>query len=213
MADKKGSSTAKFVANYFKEQDNASSDEEHGKVESFEFADFEPFMASFRRYRMELSETEKQAQMFKGLSNIRANTHMANMIEKMFDYDLEVSDLERDLLSVKEKMEPIFNFIDLSFQRFDDPFDDNAATLLKKLNELRRYYDRKSTLNVHHSETIIDIFRFCVRKDRVLSKALDGDFTGFDFDFETKQTPEMDATINIGPQPKSMEVELQLFCK
>ena len=63
---------------------------------------------------------------------------MANLIEKMFDYDLEVSDLERELFSVKEKMEPIFNFIDLSFQRFDGPFNDNVTTLLKKLNELRR---------------------------------------------------------------------------
>ena len=66
-------------------------------------------------------------------------------------------------------------------QRLDGPIDNNFAILLKKLNELRQYYDRKSTLNVHHSEIIIDIFRFCARKDRVLSQALDGDFTGFEF--------------------------------
>ena len=66
-----------------------------------------------------------------------------------------------------------------------------------------------ATLNVHHSETIIDTFRFCTRKGRVLSKALDGDFTGCDFDFETKQAPEMDATINIEPQLKSMAADSQ----
>ena len=60
-------------------------------------------MASFRRYRAELSETEKQSQRFKGLCNIRANAQMRNIIEKMFDYDLEVGDLERDLYSEKEK--------------------------------------------------------------------------------------------------------------
>ena len=84
-------------------QDYASSDEEHGKVESFEFADFESFLASFRRYTAELSDTEKQSQMFKGLCNIRENAHLRNILEKMFDYDLEVGDLKRDLFSVKEK--------------------------------------------------------------------------------------------------------------
>ena len=41
---------------------------------------------------------------------------MPNIMSKMFDYNLEVGDVEKDLLSVKEKMEPIFYFIDLSFQ-------------------------------------------------------------------------------------------------
>ena len=44
MAARKGTRTAYVVANYF-----ASSDEEQEEVETFEFADFEPFMASFRR--------------------------------------------------------------------------------------------------------------------------------------------------------------------
>ena len=96
----KGSNLAVYVANYFKAQDNASSNEEHGEVESFEFADFKPFLALCRQYRLELSETEKQVQMFKGLSNIRANGHMVNIIEKMFNFDIEVSESERDLFSV-----------------------------------------------------------------------------------------------------------------
>ena len=77
--------------------------------------------------------------------------------------------------------------------------------MFKKLNELRRYYDRKSTLNVHHSENIIDIFKFSVRNDKVLSQGLGGDFT--EFDFEAKQNSEMDETSYVAPQPKSMEVE------
>ena len=65
MAARKGTRAAYVVANYF-----ASSDEEQEEVESFEFADFEPFMASFRLYRLELSETEKQQLMHKGLCKI-----------------------------------------------------------------------------------------------------------------------------------------------
>ena len=40
---------------------------------NFWLADFEPFMAPFHCYRWELLETEKQAQMCKGLNNLRAN--------------------------------------------------------------------------------------------------------------------------------------------
>ena len=57
MATRKGSNTAVYIANYLK--DNASSDEEQGEVETFEFANFEPFMALFRPYRLELSEAEQ----------------------------------------------------------------------------------------------------------------------------------------------------------
>ena len=126
----------------------------------------------------------------------------------MFDLDLEVSDLERDLSLIKKKMEVIFNFIDLSFQMYDGSFDDNVATLLKKLNELRRYYDKKSTLNVHHREDVIDIFRFCVRKDMILSAVLNSNFEGFDFQ-EALKTSAMDVAVNVTTQPKFMEVESQ----
>ena len=54
----------------------------------------------------------------------------------MFDLDLEVSDLERDLSLIKKKMEVIFNFIDLSFQMYDGSFDDNVNvtfTIVRKL--------------------------------------------------------------------------------
>ena len=117
----------------------------------------------------------------------------------MFNFELEVSDLERDLFSVKEKMELIFNFIDLSFQLCNSPVNNNAATLLKKLNELMRYYDKKSTLNVHHSETIIDIFRFCVRKDMILSAALNSDFVGFVFK-GALETSAMDVAVSATTQ-------------
>ena len=64
----------------------------------------------------------------------------------MFDFDLEVSDLENDLFSVQEKLELIFNFMDLFFQLYDGPNDPMFTSLLKKMNNLRRYYDKKSNI-------------------------------------------------------------------
>ena len=60
----------------------------------------------------------------------------------MFDYDLELVDIVRNVFNVKDKLELIFNFMDISFQLMDGPMDINIANLLKKMNELRKYYDR-----------------------------------------------------------------------
>ena len=111
---------------------------------------------------------------------------MPYIMSKMFDFDLEIADIEKDLLSVREKMEPIFNFIDISFQLIDSPVDEKVE-LLRKLNALREYYDKKSTLNNSHSETIVDLFRVCARKDKILSQALEGDYTGFIFNDDLQQ--------------------------
>ena len=106
---------------------------------------------------------------------------MRNIMQKMFDYDLEVSNLEKEIFIVREKIEPIFNFIDVSFQLLEGPFDKAVALLNKKLTKLRNYYDKKATLNMAQSQDIVDLFRFCARKDRVLSQTLHGDFSGFTF--------------------------------
>ena len=90
--------------------------------------------------------------MNKSLNDLRANGHMKRIIEKMFDFDIKVVELEKELFSVKEKMEPIFNFIDLSFQLFSGPIDGNVATLFKQINGLQRYILTVKQLNDHHSE-------------------------------------------------------------
>ena len=41
---------------------------------------------------------------------------MRGFIDKMFDYHLEVAELEREIFSIPAKMEIKFNYIDLSFQ-------------------------------------------------------------------------------------------------
>ena len=90
-----------------------------------------------------MTQVEKEDILVRGLINLRENPHMRDIMIKMFDYDLEISDLEKEIFIVKEKIEPIFNFIDVSFQLLDGPFDKAVALLNKKMGKLRNYYDKK----------------------------------------------------------------------
>jgi len=85
--------------------------------------------------------------------------------------------------------------------------DGTIANLLKKMNELRKYFDRKSTLNRIHSESIIDIFRTCVRKDNVLASALESNFEGY-FN-KREEESRMDLVEISTTLPRFMEVEEQ----
>jgi len=166
MAGKVGTKARVVVANYF--ASSSDEDQEIEEVANLQFPDFEPFYASFRRYRKELNVTEVKQLINNGLINIRENPLIIEIVQTMFDYDLEVDDIVRDVFNVKDKLELIFNFMDISFQSMEGPMDANIANLLKRMNELRKYYDRKSTLNRSHSESIVDIFRTCVRKTSFL---------------------------------------------
>ena len=138
---RKSSTDAAFIAKYIDEQ-NKSSDEEP-EIEVFESPDYDPFVAKFRKINPGLSVEDREDILMRGLINLRTNPHMRNIIQKMFDYDLEESDIE-ELLMDKEKLEPIFNFIDVTFQLLDGPFDKAVALLNKKLSKLRKYYDQKN---------------------------------------------------------------------
>ena len=62
-----------------------------------------------------------------------------------------------------------------------------VESLLRKLNALREYYDKNPLSTTVNSEIIVDLFRVCARKDKILSQALEGDFTGFIFDDDLQQ--------------------------
>ena len=64
MASKKGSHMDSFVANYLQAQD-ASSEEEKEEIELLECADFDPFMALYRKCKTELPALEKQKFLYK----------------------------------------------------------------------------------------------------------------------------------------------------
>jgi hypothetical protein len=100
----------------------------------------------------------------------------------------------------------MFNFVDVSFQLMAGPMDKNIASLLVKMNELRKYYDRKSTLNCNHNEIIIDLFRTCVRKDTVLSSTLESNFEGY---FDKSDGIAMDVVDNSTMQDPSIDVSGQ----
>ena len=145
MAGRMGTKPKVVIANYFA---SFSEDEkEFEEVFDSQSPDFEQFFASFRRYRKELSSTEVKQLINNGLINIRENPLIIEIVQTLFDFDLEVEDIERDVFSVKDKLELIFNFMDISFQSMEGPMDVTIANLLKRMNELRKYYDRKSTLN------------------------------------------------------------------
>ena len=77
------------------------------------------------------------------------------------------------------------------------------------MSKLRKYYDEKGTLNMAQNESIVDLFRYCARKDRILSQALQGDFSGFTLETLPEPEQEMDTSAE-EPQPKLVGVESQL---
>ena len=82
----------------------------------------------------------------------------------------------------------------------------NVASLLKKMNDLRRYYDKKSTLNCHHSIIIIDIFGTCVRKDMVFLLRYKVIFKGYFT--KREEESEMDVVDTSTTLKRFMEVDL-----
>ena len=113
-------------------------------------------------------------------------------------------------------MELLFNYIDLSFpfQLFptseDMPIitDEAFNTHAKYLHSLRMYYDKKSSLNPEHSERLIDVFRYCIRKDPYLAKQLDQEPAGFD-NTQNMENTQSETNTAIAPLPSLMEVDTQ----
>ena len=63
-------------------------------------------------------------------------------------------------------------------------------------------------LDMDHSEKIIDIFRYCIRKDPYLAKYLDQQTEGVDRN-QNMETAQLGVSTAIAPQPSSMEVDTQ----
>ena len=119
-------------------------DQDTGVVDEIEFPDFSPFMANYRKYKKDMSDTAKIAFMTNGMESIRNNELMRVFIDKMFEYDMEVDELERNIFSIPARMEITFKYIDLSFQLFPLSSDETFKLVARHLKDLRRYYDEKS---------------------------------------------------------------------
>ena len=77
-------------------KNNRASDEDTGIIEGIEFPYFSPFMAYYCKYKKDLSETAKIAFMTNVMESLRNNYLMRVFIRKMFDFDVEVDELERE---------------------------------------------------------------------------------------------------------------------
>ena len=124
-------------------QNNSVSEEETEVPEECEFPDFTPFLARF---------------MSDGMESLRDNALMKGLIERMFDYEQDLALVETEISGQPNRMELVFNYIDLSFQLFPTSSDEAYRTHAKFLHSLRRYYDKKASLNPDHNETIRDVF-------------------------------------------------------
>ena len=96
-------------------QNDSVSEEENVLLEELEFPDFAPFMAKFRKYKKDLSDTAKVVFMSEGMESLRNHELMNRLIERMFGFDREVIKMEGEIFSQPDRMELTFNYIDLSF--------------------------------------------------------------------------------------------------
>ena len=75
------------------------------------------------------------------------------------------------------------------------------------MRDLCKYYDKKACLNLKHTDTIIDVFRFCIRKDQVLSKSLERRTASRETGEPKSDKAHIELETSTHPQTSSMEVD------
>ena len=131
---------------------------------------------------------------------------MPGLIERMFNFELEEV-LEREVFSMPNRMPLVFNYMDLFFQIHQSSTEESYKKAAKMMRDLCKYYDKKACLNLKHTETIIDVFRFCIRKDQVLSKSLDRRTASRETSETKSDTAHIELETSTHPQTSSMEVD------
>ena len=144
--------------------------------------------------------------MTSGIESLRDNVYIQGLIERMFDYDQEITQVESEIFNRPDQMDVVFNYIDLSFQLLPASSDEAYTKHAKYLHILLKYYDVKSSLNMSHSSKIIDVFRYWIWKDPYLAKYLDQQTDGID---KSQNIETAQFNTAFAPQPSSMEVDTQ----
>ena len=67
-------------------------------------------MALFRKYRKDKPEEEITSFMNNGMKSLQNGGYMKDIIDKMFSFDLEVVDIEREIFYKKNLMAIVFNY-------------------------------------------------------------------------------------------------------
>ena len=122
---------------------NSASEEDTEVFEESELPDFTPFMARFRSYKKDLSDINKMTLLTEGMESLRGSDFMADLIEKMFDYERDIGLVESEIFDRPDRMEVVFNDIDHSFQFLPATSDEAYTKHAKYLHSLLRYYDKK----------------------------------------------------------------------
>jgi len=164
-------------------------------------------MATFRKQKSDLTASDKKAWLENGIDECKASELMPFVIQQIFDFEAEESILEREIFSIPEKMALVFNYMDSFFQIQPKITEESFKKAAKMMDKLRRYYDKKACLNSIHTESIIDVFRFCVRKDQLLSRNLERRVTIHETDETKSETAQETSRTNL--QHSDMEVEAQ----
>ena len=81
-------------------------------------------MASYRTHKKDLSEVAKTAMITSGMELCKNHELMPVLIKRMFDFELEVEVLEREVFSLPERMPLAFNYMDLFFQIYPATSDE-----------------------------------------------------------------------------------------
>ena len=66
-------------------------------------------MASFRQYKKDVTVEAKQAMVTSGMEQCKFHELMPVLINRMFNYKLEIDTMERDVFSLPERMPLVFN--------------------------------------------------------------------------------------------------------
>jgi len=188
------------------QHNNSSDDEAHGEDE-ITLHNFPPFMATFRKQKSNLTVDDKKAWLESGIEECKANELLPFIIQQMFDFDIDESILAKDIFAIPEKMALVFNYMDSFFQIQPNNTEESFKKAAALMQNLRRFYDKRACLNTKHTESIIDVFRFCVRKDQLLSRMLERRVTVWETDEMKSETAQEAPTTN--PQQSDMDVEAQ----
>ena len=96
-------------------------------VEEGHLVDFTPFVARFRTYKRDLSDTNKFVLMSTGMESLRDSVYMKGLIERLFDFERDIALVESEIFDQPERMDVVFNYIDLSFQLLPATSDEASA--------------------------------------------------------------------------------------
>ena len=163
-------------------------------------------MANFRKQKSNITVEDKKDWLESGMEQCKANELLLFIIREVFDFEKEESILAREIFAVPEKMALMFNYMDLFFQTQPTSNEESFKKAAAFMQKLRKYYDKNACLNAKHTESIIDVFRFCVRKDQALSKMLERRTTIREPDEAKSEGMEETPVI---PQQADMDIEAQ----